>query len=770
MNMSACRFLILLSVLLFSYPSYAWIGSRQTHGTGWWGSASLTKFDRRIIVHPYFLDIEEDIELAPSGQMPPDNLNTLEISGDFSLPAQSVITGILIWDGDNLLQGKLKGKEDARAAYEDVVDRNTTPPPRPRDPILIEKLDSQIEWDSYNKTTMNIDRYNCSIYPVTWGSSRRIRIRYLCPQKYINNELVMQIPPSFSTEVYECLTNVSQKISSYGDIDRITIRSYLDTTDYSLPTTLDIKYDQIQLDNTYLKIPETENSMMVKTGFKDGDWKGNYAMYWGTPPDSLLIKAGLRREVVFLWKWNFWHTFVYDDNSTKTISPYGIEAINQARQIYLSNINITSAGDKVGLLLEKGTPESNRMFPLCRNNSKTFDSLQSFLASIDSSHLLSAISGVAPPIKIRVPEGERENFFSQSTQAFDVSLKVICSLFSEHEKVLKHIVLISAGPVPEMPNLEDYYHGSDDILEGKITISAYGSSPRYPSGYWPGIPMYRIVEKHALLSDGEYVNRLWIPEKKRARYSVTIRNSNHSYTMEPSNIIGGIIGWEKGNYIYQYDTLSVDTILFSGHSTSQWSDTLEWKAFNSQKKELATYKSVPTIQSIENDTLCVKLWAGTNSPVSDTSFTSNRGARYGVVDKQYSLLALEEDVVSQADKELLENRGLPFLKDDEIFVSEASQTSQTSIREKLQQVNISMLTYNQMGSGSFRVLFPGNETIKTLRIYDLGGRVVFQSDKHLTGTEKTFTFHNNGRLRNGLYTVVIETNLNRYVKRFQILQ
>ena len=772
MHKNRYRNFIIFLILLFSFPSYAWLRSRQTQGTSWWGNVELTKFNRRIIVHPYFLDIEEDIELAPIGRKPPNNLNTLEIFGDFYLPAQSVITGILIWDGDNLLQGKLKGKENARAEYEEVVDRNTTSPPRPRDPILIEKLGSQMIWDSYSRTYNNIDRYNCSIYPVKWGNSRKIRIRYLCHQRYINNELIMQVPPSFSIEASEYPSKITQKISSYGDVDRITIYSYLDTTDYSLPITLDGNYDRNELNSTCLQIPEIENSMMVKTGFNEGDWQGNYAMYWGTPPDSLLIKAGLRREIVFLWKWNFWHTFVYNDNSTKTISPYGVEAINQARQIYNSNIKITEAGDKVGLLLEKGTPESNEMFSLSKKNSKTFDSLQSFLASIDSSHLVSTISGVAPPIKIRIAEDERENFFSQSTQAFDISLKLICSLFSEHEKVLKHIVFISAGPVPEMPNLEDFYNGSDEILDGKISISAYGSSPRYPTGYWPGVPMYRIVEKHALLSGGEFLNSFWIPEKINARYSVTIRNSNHSYTTELSNIIQQRI-WDReiNNYVYQFDTLAVDTTFFSGHSTSQWDDRINWKAFDSQSNLLASYNAVPSIHSIENDTFCVKLWAGTNNPVSDTSFLSNRGARYGIVDEQYSLLALEEDVVSQAEKELLENTGLPFLNDDEIFLSDpVDEDAQTPIKEKLQQVNISRLTFVQLRNGSFKLLLPRNEQIKIIRIYDLRGRLVFQSNKNLKNNENSITFHNNGRLSKGLYTVVIETNINRYVKGFQILQ
>lgn len=745
-----------LMILMIASSSFAQLQSRNTQGEFWWGNVEITNYTRRITVHPYFLDIEEDIELAPYGwRKPQNNLNTLEIVGSFNLPTQSVITGILIWDGDNLLQGKLKGKQIARAEYEEVVDRETAPPPRPRDPILIEKMSVSGE----------VDRYNCSIYPVEWGKSRRIRIRYLCPQRYINGELMLQVPQSLATEADKYPSKITQKISAYGDIERLKMISHLDTTIYSLPANLNDDYNIAKLRNTYIKIPESENSLMVKTSFGKGNWQGNYAMYWGTPPDSLLIKAGLRREIVFLWKWNFWHTFVYNDDSTKSVSPYGTEAINQARQIYNSNNAITQSGDKVGLLLEKGTPEQNKMFALCKKNTETYDSLQSFLASIDSSYLLSTISGASPPIQVRIPENERENFFSRSTQSFDISLKLICNLFSEHEKVLKHIVFISAGPVPEMPNLENFYEGTDHILSDKITISAYGSSPRYPTGYWPGVPMYRIVEKHALLDDGEFTNSFWIPNKKDAQFSVTMRNAKKSYTHELTQLVPRY----KYDY-YTYDTLPADTFTFFGHSTTPWSDAVEWKAYNTDDDILATHSYIPPTLSVLSDTFCVKLWAGANAPVSDTSFLTNRGPRYGIVDEQYSLLALEQDVVSQPEKELLENQGVPFLSDDEIFLSKPlDENDPSSISTKISKVNSSQYAFLRIGKGSFKLLVPKNEKVKSIRIFDLRGRLVFILHGNRINYGNIITFQNNGRLSRGIYTVVVETNVKRHVEGFQIL-
>ncbi|MBD3345880.1 MAG: T9SS type A sorting domain-containing protein [Chitinivibrionales bacterium] len=758
-----CSLIVLpIFVLIFGFSSSAFLSTRQTRGIYWDGAVEMKKFTRRVTVHPYFLDIEEDIEIAPFNWRPPsDNLNTLEIYGQFTLPAQSVITGILIWYEGKILKGKIKGKETARKQYEDVVDRETAPPPRPRDPILIEKISS----------SGNIDRYNLSIYPVEWGKSRKIRIRYLCPQRYINNDLMMQIPSSITTEVSKYPQEISQTIRAYGNIERINIISPRDTISTSLPVSLDDIYNRYKLASTYIQIAESQKSMMVKTSFDDGNWKGNYLMYWGAPPESLLIKAGLKREIVFLWKWNFQHSFVYNDNSQKSISPYGIEVINQARRIYNSNIEIADAGDKVGLLLEKGNPDINKMFPLSNKNTAIFDSLQDFLSSIDSTYLLSHIRGAAPPVKIRIDENERENFFRKNTEAFDISLKLICSLFSDHEKILKHIVFISAGPVPEMPNLEDYYMNSDSVLSDSISVSAYGSSPRYPTGYWPGVPMHKIIENHALMTEGTYSNDFWIPEKRQAHFSATVKSEKNSYE---TNLIEIQNRYSGCNYYYcsknYYDTLSVDTMFFAGHSVTDWHDAIDWKAFDTQNNELATYSEIPFTINSPSDTFCAKLWAGTNHPVSDTTYILNRGARYGIIDEQYSLLALEQDTVSADQKALLENEELPFLSNDEIFLPDLTEENpSTSISAKAQSIHIHSFAFITYCNGSFKLLIPSKEKVKSVKIYDLKGRLVHQLSINDFNSINIITFQNHGILGMGMYAVVVETDLNRYVKNFQII-
>jgi hypothetical protein len=751
---------IVLFIAIMATGACARLFSRQTRGTSWRGNVEIQSCTRRITVHSYFLDIEEDIELAPvASRKPPSNEHTLEICGLFNLPAQSVITGILIWDGENILRGKLKGKETARTEYEDFVDRETAPPPRPRDPILIEKVGS----------VQGMDRYNCAIYPVTWGKARKIRIRYLSPQKYVNGKLMMPMPAAMLSEASVYPSEITQHISSYGETEKITVVSKYDTAQYALPVTIKAQCSPNVLSGENIHLTGSDRSMMVRTSFDEGRWKGNYALFWGAPPDSLLINAGLRREIVFLWKWNFWNTFVYAEGSRKRLSPYGRDAVLRARQLSDASSKITDAGDKVGLLLEKGSPAANKLFPLCGKASAGLDSLRTFLGSIDSVYLTSALSGTSPPARIRIDANEREEFFRQSAQSFDISLKMICSLFSKHDKVVKHIVYVSCGPAPEMPNPESFYTGADSLLGDAISVSAHASSPRYPSGYWPGVPLYRIVEKHGLRSEGELAEAFFVPAKTEAFYAATLVGGDTRHTIELLQM-----RYTCGDpfftrcYNYAKDTIAVDTMFFAGHSTAAWSDAVEWRAYDRDNALLGTYMYTPPAVSSPQDAFCAKLWAGAHNPVSDTSFLRHRGARYGVVDENYSLLALEHDAMPQKETELVESEGLPFLTDNEIFAPKLAESyDRRSTAAQTPRGETTRFAFRDLGNGNFKVVLPDHEKTLTIRIYDLRGRLVCQLKKR-AGGDNSVRFRNKDRLSRGIYTVLLITDKSMHVKRLRI--
>lgn len=154
--------------------------SQATQGPVWVGTAEIVAERYVMTVHPDFLEVELDWEIGVGGTRPAQHEKALEIVGNINLEPMSSVTGMLVWYKHMVLKGKLKTTAHARKDYEEVVDRGVTIPPVPKDPVLL-------EW-------IRQDNYDISIFPVEWGSTRKVRLRYLVP---LRNDVV-GYPHAFS--------------------------------------------------------------------------------------------------------------------------------------------------------------------------------------------------------------------------------------------------------------------------------------------------------------------------------------------------------------------------------------------------------------------------------------------------------------------------------------------------------------------------------------------------------------------------------------------
>ncbi len=195
--------------------------SQSTQGATWTGTADITKENYRITVYPDYLDVELEWEFTAGGTRPEQYGDALEIVGNLNLAQNSSVIGMLVWYKDKVLKAKLKSGETARNEYEQVVDRNSTVPPRPRDPVLL-------EW-------IRQDNYDISIFPVAWGSSRKVRFRYLVP---VTGGKVVY-PYAFSSHATATVlagpgTKGFQMTFSDGSKKNITSQADLTTSEYNL--------------------------------------------------------------------------------------------------------------------------------------------------------------------------------------------------------------------------------------------------------------------------------------------------------------------------------------------------------------------------------------------------------------------------------------------------------------------------------------------------------------------------------------------------------
>jgi hypothetical protein len=176
-----------LFCMVSAYPiglQHGTFRSQSTQGPTWTGTATIIKENMNVTVHRNYLDVELEWTFEADGVAPAQYTDALEIVGNLNLEKGAVVAGLLVWYKDKLLKGKLKKKKLARDAYEKVVDRNSTVPPRPRDPVILESLGS--------------DNYDISIFPVAYQGTRRLRIRYLVPTDLQNGEYRAGFPHAFT--------------------------------------------------------------------------------------------------------------------------------------------------------------------------------------------------------------------------------------------------------------------------------------------------------------------------------------------------------------------------------------------------------------------------------------------------------------------------------------------------------------------------------------------------------------------------------------------
>ena len=159
--------------------------SQSTQGVSWTGTAEIIDEQMRITVQEDYLDVELEWTFKASGSSAPAQYaDALEIVGNLNLEAGSTVTGMILWYKDRMLKAKLKKKSIARSQYEQVVDRNSVVPPRPRDPVILEYIGS--------------DNYDISIFPVTYNGIRRLRMRYLVPSLEQSGVPVIGFPNAFT--------------------------------------------------------------------------------------------------------------------------------------------------------------------------------------------------------------------------------------------------------------------------------------------------------------------------------------------------------------------------------------------------------------------------------------------------------------------------------------------------------------------------------------------------------------------------------------------
>jgi|GEM_PF-1345187 len=270
----------------YAQGSIAWRSTHTLNGGYNQGSCVLAHAEARVVARAGYLDVEEEVEIGVVGQVSSGvDGESLEIFGSFSLAPGSAIQGALLWNGNQILEAKLLDRKKADSLYEEVVDRNSTPPVRPRDPVVIEAMGNGV--------------YQFKIYPVKINQVRRLRLRMLIPAQAYDLSTKLPLRLSFSGLFGSQNSQIAVTVVAGEDVASLQAQEGNGLRTLTLPSVLLLgTYAMAASQYTWLQLPGTRISSLATTHFSGGAWKGHYLTLVAAIPDELLYRYRTGRRVL----------------------------------------------------------------------------------------------------------------------------------------------------------------------------------------------------------------------------------------------------------------------------------------------------------------------------------------------------------------------------------------------------------------------------------------------------------------------------------------
>jgi hypothetical protein len=664
----------------------SWRTTHTTNNTMNTGATTLVSSSMRVKVFPSYLDVEEDVEIRVSGIVSAANdANTLEIVANFTLPVGSAITGALLWDGTRVLQAKLLDQFKADSIYEDLVDRDSVPPPRPIDPLILSRTGA--------------NSYTLKVYPVALNSSRRLRLRYQLPPRLgvEGFEIRMQgaIIPFFTPTT----TTFPVTIENGGAVPKIVFVDAGLRRDMTLPRTVFIARSALNATsaahatNSTRVLPlDTLRQVQVKTSFDSGAFSGHYLNLYASIDDKLLKALGQKVEVVIFWKWNNLETWFGNSGAS-----YRSAATSQASEILQTYTQLGGPGNQIGLLHDNSY-NAQRLFPVASKGDSNYRKAVDYLTSLQGGYVNDFLanlqfSGGVPT----TPEVASKSRFRQNMQ-------IIKTLYSPDQGVTRHLIMVSAG-VEGVSQVSEMNAVFDSVFQDKpISLSALNNRAFNQIGF----DFFNARLARPITGTVSNVTYGTVPGFPSMNVVATVRNAQRAYDFSIA-CTGGA-------------SITCGTLQFQGKATSSWKDTVEWEAYHAGGKLAGSAKTVPTILTRARDTAIVRLWAGSSSPFSEKP-EPPLGPTYGFVDQWASLLALERDSLSQAQKVVYADTGVPNSGPVPGYLG-PSAGSGTAIAPTHAAANVAAWKLQRVAYGAYEMRIPGlaAQTRVELALYDLTGK------------------------------------------------
>ena len=671
---------ITLFVALTAILSAAQIASLNPNGY-WTGNTSVESHSMRVTLKSGYADVEEDATLRAinpnTSYYTITSTTPLELSGTLIMNPGTSVVGLYVWNGNEILKAKLKPTITATSQ----LSNPSANPVSGLDPVLL--------------TRCGDNTYSLSIYPLVLNDARKVRVRYLVPFNATSGTASIPLTPAFSGNV-----DITVNGADYSSI--ITNRDGVRSS-YDLPFTLANQ----AVTSFALELGNVNGASSLRTSFDAGDYQGKYWLLNQAIPDSVLDRAGMRREIVILWKWSFSEYFLTPNYA---LSSYGSQALSQARQIEKLIDQQSAASSRVFFgMVHQPRKDTVRQFPLGNRGSQRLLNLSAYLASIDESSLASMVP--SPNTYQKASDQDIKNLKLQSQAGFDTLLAHSVALYSPASNVIKHLVILNAGPGVQIqtPGLDDIITAAS--LQGITVTLGNSASYSYNNAMsWFGVDLNSIASGHTYTgattpTAQEYSSSpasvFSIPAEKSLHFSATVSINGASQ-------------------IYELANAASSSLHFALHTVNVVDSSVNWRAFDDNGAQLSQYTQTINSLGASGDSGIAKLVGSDLNVVDQYYQATDLGAAFGVVRKDYALVALAADSIGTSASATYQNGGLPYLTTNEIY----RPTPVTTLQQKAQLESLFSVRCLHGGKVQFTAQGELRTLVDKVEILNLQGKVI----------------------------------------------
>jgi len=600
----------------FSFPNT--FASRSVSNSVWRGTAAITNEQYSVRVMPSYLDVTLDLELYCDGTEPDSFKNALEIIGSMNFPKDAAITGIILWNGDEMLKAKLKPSRLAREQYESVVDRDSNQ-------TIVYLPDPLIFENGWQK-----DNYAISIFPVTWKDSRKMRFNYMIPAINWIGSTAIPLPQPFNKTIATYTFIADSSLSSINFINYYGEDTTIGTS-ASFANISDLR-GYTSLIRPVLPAHTTSNTTTFYTASVNHDSLSGSLVQVITPTDlQILNKSVLRKDNVILWKWHF----------PQYASLYRKQIVKQAEFLTSVVDDLASSENRVALVLDiTGRPRTT--FELTTQGSSAYSKMVAFIDSL--AHL--DYVNVPGELNVQFTKAEIDSIVDESIQDFKEALTFAKSLFSGNDPAVRRIILVSAGPYLFQDGRYRAPADTVDIItlqtlfdEGIISTPLPVEAKWY---FWPGIGAECFPAHQTIYT-----------------ISTTLSSSDSSITTLSQHST-----WDNFNRFHVYKTEGSEIKV---HSKTDLKPIVTW-SISRGNDVVAEYSEDVNVVAIHNPAQFGSALAASGTLKSmSQKLPTTLAPIFGFVDAYYSLLALEEDGMSPSDQDHYRLSGVPPLTAADIY-------------------------------------------------------------------------------------------------------